>query len=209
MARLVKLDLKLQTMTLPNFITIFRFLLIPVFVGALLYYQQSFSSGRPDSVYWMVAVVAFVVAALSDALDGFIARRFNLRSHLGAIMDPLADKALLVTALVMLSWMDTDLARLPIWFVVLVLSRDLLLVTAIVCLHLFVRNIKIKPHWVGKASTAFQMISISMVLFKFAETWVTVAVVLGGLFTLASIFIYLLRGIHAVSSSGMDRPIAR
>jgi CDP-diacylglycerol--glycerol-3-phosphate 3-phosphatidyltransferase/cardiolipin synthase len=193
-------------MTVPNVITLFRFLLIPVFAGALLYYQQSFRAGAPDNVYWAWALGAFVLAAVSDALDGAIARIFNQKSRLGAIMDPLADKALLVTALIMLSCIDSDMARLPIWFVVLVLGRDLLLVLGVASLHVFVRHVAIRPHWTGKASTALQMIAVSMVLLKLPVSWVMPVVILGGAATLASTGVYLVRGLRAVAASGFDRP---
>jgi CDP-diacylglycerol--glycerol-3-phosphate 3-phosphatidyltransferase/cardiolipin synthase len=193
-------------MTVPNLITLFRFLLIPVFAGALLYYQESFRGGSPNPMYWVWALGAFVAAALSDAVDGAIARVFNQRSRLGAIMDPLADKALVVTALIMLSWVKTDMPGLPIWFVVLVLSRDVLLVIAIIGLQVFVRHIAIQPHWTGKLSTALIMGLISMVLLKSPSFWVEWVAVLGGLATLGSIGVYLVRGIQAVSASGFDQP---
>jgi len=193
-------------MTVPNIITLFRFLLIPVFAGALLYYQQSFRTGAPDNTYWAWAIGAFVLAAVSDAFDGAIARLCNQKSRLGAIMDPLADKALLVTALVMLSWIDSDMARLPIWFVVLVLGRDLLLVLGVAGMHVFIRHVTIQPHWTGKVSTALQMVAVSMVLLKLPEDWVAAVVWAGGAATLASAGVYLVRGIKAVSASGFDQP---
>lgn len=193
-------------MTVPNAITLLRFLLIPVFAGALLYYYQSFREGEPEEVYWWWAVGAFVLASVSDALDGAIARIFRQKSRLGAIMDPLADKALLVTALVMLSWVDTDMARLPIWFVVLVLGRDVLLVLGVVGLQVFVRHVAIKPHWTGKVSTALQMVAVSMVLLKVPQDWVMPVVWAGGVATLASAGVYLVRGLQAVAASGYDRP---
>ena len=86
-------------MTTANKITIGRILLIPVFVLLAIYYGESVRSGQPDDRLRWAAVIVFVVAAGSDALDGYIARRFQQRSRLGVILDPLADKALLVAAL--------------------------------------------------------------------------------------------------------------
>jgi len=196
-------------MTLPNIITLFRILLVPVFVGALLYYHRSYRAGEPVDAYWMIALGSFVTASVSDALDGFIARRFNMRSHLGSILDPLADKALLVSALVVLGWIDTDLAQLPLWFVVLVLGRDLFLVIGSVVLQIYVSDFKVKPHWVGKVSTALMMVSVSMVLLKFDSTWVDPVVYLGGGFTLASFAVYLTRGLQALSGSDASAPPRR
>lgn len=196
-------------MTVPNGITLLRFLLIPVFAGALWYYHQSFRDGQPDRIYWWWAVGAFVLAAVSDALDGAIARIFHQKSRLGAMMDPLADKALLVTALIMLSWVETDMARLPIWFVVLVLGRDVLLLLGVTGLHVFVRHVTIRPHWTGKVSTALQMAAVSMVLLKISGEWVHPVVITAGLATLASAAVYLKRGLEAVHASGFDGPPAR
>lgn len=196
-------------MTLPNIITLFRFLLVPVFVGALLYYHRSFREGAPVDAYWMIALGSFVTASVSDALDGFIARRFNLRSHLGAILDPLADKALLVSALVVLGWIDTDLAQLPLWFVVLVLGRDLFLVMGTVVLQVYVSDFKVKPHWAGKVATALMMVAVSMVLLKFDSTWVDPVVYLGGLFTLVSLVVYLVTGLRALAGSDVGSPPRR
>ncbi|MDX6766944.1 MAG: CDP-alcohol phosphatidyltransferase family protein [Candidatus Methylacidiphilales bacterium] len=193
-------------MTLPNFITLFRFCLVPVFVGALLYYQRSYRLGEPDSLYWAIALGSFVTASLSDALDGILARRLNLHSQLGAIMDPLADKALLVSAIITLCWLDTDLAQLPIWFAVLVLGRDFLLVAGVIGLQVYVRNIKIKPHWSGKLSTALIMLIVSLILLKCPSAWVDPLVWIGGAFTLLSTGIYLSRGMRAVVTSGIDPP---
>lgn len=187
-------------------ITVFRFLLIPVFVGALLYYHRSTQLGEPQDLYWAVALGSFVLASVSDALDGYLARRMNLRSHLGAVMDPLADKALLVSALVTLGWIETDLAQLPLWFVVLVLGRDVLLVAGVIGLQVYVRHVKIKPHWSGKTSTALQMVAVSMILLKFPGAWVDPVVYAGGVATLISVGVYLFQGLRAVSASGVVAP---
>lgn len=101
--------------TIPNFITIFRFLLVPAVVLSLL----------SDDVGW--ALVFFVVAGLSDAADGFIARTFDQRSELGAYLDPMADKLLLVSVFIVLAFMG----ELPLWLVVAAVSRDALIVAAV------------------------------------------------------------------------------
>src|ERR671910_3786040 len=107
-------------MTIPNLITIFRLILVPIVIVMIM-------QGR-----WATAFVLFVVAGVSDGIDGFIARRFDMRSEFGAYIDPLADKALLVSIYIALSVVGV----LPGWVAVLVVSRDLMIVAAIMVSYL-------------------------------------------------------------------------
>jgi CDP-diacylglycerol--glycerol-3-phosphate 3-phosphatidyltransferase/cardiolipin synthase len=194
-------------MTFATQITLFRFLLIPVFVGFLLYYEKSAAEGLIQEGYRWGAVVTFLVAAVSDALDGFCARVFKQRSHLGAMLDPLADKALLVSGLLVLSLISVEgFESLPIWFVVLVLGRDAILVGGFICLHTLIRHIKVKPHWTGKASTVFQMTAIGVVLLKIHFIPLFWVVIVAGAFTVISMGIYFMRGIRAINESGYGHP---
>src|SRR5258708_1915608 len=107
-------------MTTANKITIVRILLVPFFISLILYYAHTRQSG-----YRMGALLAFAVAALGDALDGYVARRYNQRSELGAILDPLADKLLLTSAIILLSLENHRyFDRIPMWLTVIILSRD-------------------------------------------------------------------------------------
>ncbi|MFZ4717045.1 MAG: CDP-alcohol phosphatidyltransferase family protein, partial [Chthoniobacterales bacterium] len=90
-------------MTLPNQITIARILMIPVFVVLAIYYGKTVASGHPDEHLRMATIAVFLAAALSDGIDGWLARRFHLKSRLGAILDPIADKGLMLTAIITLS----------------------------------------------------------------------------------------------------------
>lgn len=135
-------------MTIPNFITIARFLLVPLAVAAI-------GSGR-----WQIAFVVFVAAGVSDAIDGFIAKRFDMRSQLGAYLDPLADKALLVSIYVTLAVVGV----LPGWIAILVVSRDLMIVAAIVLSWLMGQPVEIKPLVVSKMNTAAQIAFAALVL---------------------------------------------
>lgn len=187
-------------MTLANKITFARIGLIPVFIGALMYYQASVRDGTPDEFYRWIAVGAFLTAALSDAIDGFIARRFNQLSHLGSILDPLADKGLVLSALIGLSWMDVPgLFRIPIWFLVLVLTRDIVLIVGYCILHLSGQRVKISAHGLGKTATFLMMTALSCILLKLPMDWCQVFVILSGVFTLLSIVVYLRRGIGLFS----------
>ena len=114
-------------MTTANKITITRILLIPFFVVQLLYYVDT---GNEYNRFW--ALLAFAVAAISDGIDGYIARRYNQRSELGAFLDPLADKLLLVSGIILLSLNHGSiLPRLPLWLAGIILSRDLLLLLGV------------------------------------------------------------------------------
>ncbi len=135
-------------MTIPNLITVFRLVLVPLVVLMIL-------QGR-----WGAAFAAFVVAGVSDGIDGWIARRFDMRSELGAIIDPLADKALLVSIYVTLAIAGV----LPDWVTVVVVSRDVIMVMAIMVSWLMDRRMEIRPMLVGKANTAAQIGFAALIL---------------------------------------------
>ena len=108
-------------MSIPNIITLGRIILVPVIVWAIVSSQME------------IAFAIFVIAGVSDAVDGFLAKRFNMASELGALLDPLADKALLVSIFVALGiW-----GAVPRWLVILVVSRDIMIVTAVIVSWLF------------------------------------------------------------------------
>src|SRR5215468_2654584 len=115
-------------MTTANKITILRILLIPFFVVEVLYYVKE---GR--EIYRGLALLCFGVAAICDGVDGYIARRYNQRSELGAILDPLADKLLLVSGIVLLSFDQRPyLESVPIWLTGTIIGRDILLLTGLI-----------------------------------------------------------------------------
>jgi len=197
-------------MTLATRITILRILLIPFFVGALLYYDESAIKGAINEVYHWLAVSAFIIAAVTDALDGWIAKRFKQKSELGAVLDPLADKALLLAAIITLSIIHVPgLYRLPLWFLVLVLGRDAILLMGFAVLHAFTRHVRVRPHWSGKISTALQMCTVSIILLKFdwlqIDWWVWAA----GVFTFVSLMVYIVRGVRTIAESGYGVPSGR
>ncbi|ACL60388.1 CDP-alcohol phosphatidyltransferase family protein [Methylobacterium nodulans] len=128
-------------MTLPNLITIGRLVLVP-FVIAMI------GQGA-----WGLAFAGFAVAGLSDAVDGWIARRFDMKSELGAYLDALADKALLVSIFVTLSIAGV----VPGWLAIVVVSRDVMIVAAILVSWLLDRRVAIRPLLIGKLNTAAQL----------------------------------------------------
>lgn len=128
-------------MSIPNYITILRFLLVPTIVYLLFIGEMDF------------AFVVFMVAGLSDALDGFLARHLNQRTELGAYLDPAADKLLLVSVYIMLGF----LGEFPVWLVLLVTSRDLLIILAVLMSSIMGQPVAMRPLLVSKANTAAQI----------------------------------------------------
>src|SRR5437667_5399986 len=128
-------------MTTANKITVVRILMIPVFVTFAIYYGESIQRGEPLEWQRFTAIIVFLVAAASDGLDGYVARRYHQRSSLGVILDPLADKGLLLSGIITLSisnWseIDPNYGKFPLWFPVLVITRDVVILVGSAILHL-------------------------------------------------------------------------
>lgn len=135
-------------LSVPNLITIFRIFTVPLIVWLII-------SGQ-----YLIAFIMFVVAGMSDGVDGFIAKRFNQTTELGAYLDPIADKLLLVSIYVSLGFRGI----LPPWLVILVVSRDILIVGALVLSWLMDRPVPITPLMVSKANTTVQIVLAALVL---------------------------------------------
>jgi CDP-diacylglycerol--glycerol-3-phosphate 3-phosphatidyltransferase len=151
--------------TFASKITIARICLVPVYVTLAFCYGYTVKSGLPiESLRWW-ALGVFVTAAATDGVDGWIARRFNQCSKFGAYIDPIADKALLLTGVITLSLVDWGAPgwRLPLWFAVIVVIRDCIILGGIKVLYRHHREVKIVPHWTGKICTVTQMFAIGWV----------------------------------------------
>jgi cardiolipin synthase (CMP-forming) len=184
--------------TIPNLITVMRFLLVPGVVYAML-------SGRMD---W--AFAGFVIAGVSDGIDGFIARQYNQRSELGAYLDPVADKLLLVSVFVVLGIMD----ELPLWLVIAAVTRDALIVTAVVLSSVMSKPVEMKPLMVSKANTALQILLAIAVLAQLAFRadfgWPLDALVyLCGLLTVTSAAAYLVQWLRHMNGYGESKTAHR
>lgn len=155
-----------MALTLANKITFVRLFCIPFFVLLLIYYDWGARHGETNDLLRIAASILFIVTFLSDALDGYIARTRNQITHLGTIIDPLADKALLLSALVLLSRASPNSyqVHLPIWFVWLVISRDCMLVTGATLIHVTTGAVAVKPRLAGKLTTFFQTVLIVWIL---------------------------------------------
>src|SRR5207237_2615583 len=155
-------------MTTANKITVIRILMIPEFVTLSIYYGESIQEGNPQDWMRFMAIAVFLLAAISDGLDGYVARRYNQRSSLGVILDPVADKGLLLSGIITLSisnWskVDPEYGRFPAWFPVLVISRDAVILVGTAVLYFLVGHVTVKPNWTGKVATVLQMIAIAWV----------------------------------------------
>ncbi|PKN22189.1 MAG: CDP-diacylglycerol--glycerol-3-phosphate 3-phosphatidyltransferase [Deltaproteobacteria bacterium HGW-Deltaproteobacteria-3] len=131
-------------MNIPNLLTIGRILLVPLLVIFLL-------DGREMAAFWV-----FVVAGVTDALDGFLARVLKQKTEFGAFIDPIADKLLLITSYITLA----VLGILPKWLAVIVVSRDVIICGGIGILMLYNRDFKIKPSLVSKVTTFLQLLTV-------------------------------------------------
>jgi cardiolipin synthase len=176
-------------MNVPNSLTILRILLIPVFVGLLIYEEYGYSLG------------VLLIAALTDALDGTIARVANQRTRLGAILDPLADKLLLTAGFIALSVQHL----VPLWVAILVVSRDMILMTGALLIRVTDSEIDLSPTLLGKGTTVLQVVYMIMVVV-WASQGRDVRMLEPLLFTMVGLtvisgFHYLYRGIVHLSTS--------
>lgn len=206
-------------MTTANKITIARIMLIPVFVAMALYYGRSVQHGSPLEWQRWMAIAVFVLAAASDGIDGYIARRYNQKSRLGEVLDPLADKGLLLSGIITLSFSNWGY-EFPVWFPVLIVARDVVILSGTVTLHFLNGSVRVRPSWTGKTATALQMVAIALCMLQwnwFQKTlaigrWtldfgsLDLAVWLAGFFTLVSGFGYVVRGIAQLHDKGHGDP---
>jgi cardiolipin synthase len=189
-------------MTTANKITILRILLIPVFIVQILYY---FKNG--NEVNRWAGLSSFGLAALLDGVDGYIARRYNQRSELGAILDPLADKLLLVSGIVLLSFGSQQYLRMiPTWVTVTIISRDALLLIGLVVFQMIGVKARVRPRILGKVATVLQMIMVLWTFLKWNANclpyWTAAAAICTG----GSGLLYLWDGMRQLSTSPKSLP---
>lgn len=175
-------------MGLANWLTVLRILLIPVFVTLLVY-------RRPGA-----ALIVFGVAALTDLLDGWAARHWKDESSLGAFLDPIADKLLLTSSFVTLTY----LKALPFWIAAVVISRDLILVSGALLIYMLGSRIRPRPTWAGKAATLFQVFVVLNGLggrFFQIQLAPNVVLWLAAGFTIVSGLQYIVQGMRFLNAS--------
>jgi len=135
-------------LTLANRLTILRILMTPVITVLLLFGQVA------------AALALFVLAGITDGLDGFVARSRGQRTALGMVLDPVADKLLLMSTVIVLS----VLKELPWWFAIIVVSRDVILIGGAFILYMFVGRISLPPSWLGKLTAGFQILTVLLAM---------------------------------------------
>lgn len=184
---------------IPNIITVFRIFLVPIVIWLMLDDRM-----QP-------AFLLFIIAGVSDGLDGYLAKRHGWQTELGAYLDPLADKALLVSIYVVLG----HFSHLPVWLVIAVVSRDILIVGAILLSWVLARPVPMRPLMVSKANTLGQILLAAMVLgdLGFAlglENHVKVMVWVTGGLTVLSAGTYLVHWlVHMASYEEPRQPVRR
>jgi cardiolipin synthase (CMP-forming) len=181
--------------SLPNIITLVRILLVPITVWLLL-----------DKDY-VLAFFAFITAGVSDGIDGFIARRYHLISDLGTYLDPLADKALLVSIYVTLGYLQV----VPTWLPMLVVTRDILIVGAVLLAWVMDQPVAMKPLWISKVNTVAQIAFAGLLLAGLATDWdfstvLFPCVVLVAFFTLASGAMYMKDWVRHMATPSKGKP---
>ena len=169
-----------RRLSIPNLITLARILSVPIMVWAI-------ASGE-----MLIAFILFLAAGVSDAVDGFLAKRFGMTSKLGAYLDPLADKALIVSIYATLGVNG----YIPRWIVILVVSRDIMIVGAVILSWLVGRPIAVKPLVVSKINTAAQIVYAVLVLgsfgLRFEADWLIAAAMIAvAALTLVSVAAYV------------------
>jgi cardiolipin synthase len=175
-------------MNLPNFLSLIRILFIPLFVTFLIY------------EYYGLSLITLCLSAISDALDGFIARFFHQKTTLGAYLDPIADKLLLVTSYITLSILNI----MPDWLTIIVISRDVIISLGVLILLINTYPLEIKPSGISKLTTLFQFLTLLLSLFynhyKLNLAHLQILCALTAIFTIASGLHYLYRGIKIINS---------
>ena len=185
-------------MTTANKITILRILLIPFFVVETIYYVRT-----GNEIHRLAATLCFGVAAICDGVDGYIARRYHQIRELGKILDPLADKLLLVSAVVLLSFDNAPyLRQIPLWLTGVIIGRDLLLGIGAVVIHFVVGKIIVHPRLTGKLATVFQMLVVTWILLRwdFVHGLLKIWILGAGIFTGVSGLFYVWDGMKQLSA---------
>jgi cardiolipin synthase len=182
--------------TFASKITIARICLVPMYAALAFYYGHTVKMGQPVEALRWWALGVFVFAAATDGVDGWIARHFNQCSKFGAFIDPIADKALLLTGVITLSLVDWGAPgwRLPLWFAAIVILRDCIIIGGIRILWNHHRDVRFAPHWSGKVTTVAQMFAIGWVMLRVTVLPPVYPCIIAGFFTLWSSIAYIRQG---------------
>jgi CDP-diacylglycerol--glycerol-3-phosphate 3-phosphatidyltransferase len=190
----------INTMTTANKITILRILLIPYFPIGLIYYECS-----GDNIYYVLAIASLTVMLILDLVDGFVARHFNQKSEIGAILDPFADKLLLAVGIIILSFYHgIYLDYIPLWLFGAIIGQDLLLLVGFTIIRTIVGKVSVNPHIIGKIATGSQMIVIFWILLKWDRSltmhWFLLFAIFTAVCTMISALLYAWDGMKQFCS---------
>ena len=179
-------------MNLANRITITRIILTPLFIAAVVY-------GRMD-----IALILFTAAVISDGLDGFVARSMHQKTAIGTILDPVADKILIISAFICLTLTKSipEGLRLPPYVPIIVISRDAIIILGSMLIHVVKGEVKISPSFWGKFTTFFQMMTVVSILIKFKYScyiWNAAAIL-----TVISGVDYMLKGSKTLNENNLN-----
>lgn len=179
-------------MNLPNTLTIFRILLVPVFIIFII--QNNLN----------MALAIFILAGITDGLDGFIARILDQKTVIGAYLDPIADKFLLISAYLSLTIKE----MLPDWLTVIVVSRDIIIITGVVVLSVMDKSPAIRPSILSKMTTVFQILTICWILFyaKPQGSLLSLLIIITAVLTVLSGLLYIYRGTKIMGESNKPTP---
>jgi phosphatidylglycerophosphate synthase len=176
-------------------------LLVPCFVAVVHYFRVS--ENDQGEILRLIAIALFSIAVLTDALDGFIARHFNQKSRLGTILDPIADKLLLTSAVIVLTFPSMEKTSmgfsLPYWYAVAVITRDVIILMGSFLVWMILGDVHIRPSIFGKITTFLQMAAVLWVLFIFPKPMVIVY--LSALLTVVSGADYMIKGARQLVSA--------
>lgn len=188
-----------MALTFANKITVCRILAVPFFIATVLYYTPQNDHLR------LVALGIFLFAVISDVIDGYVARRFRQRTKAGAILDPVADKLLLISAFICLYKVGAVLGggiRFPVWLVVGVISRDVILISGAAIIRLFHGDFTLEPTIWGKAATFLQVLCVLGVLLRWpfvGAAWLPMIIL-----TAVSGVDYIRKGIKIINNGSVS-----
>ncbi len=187
-------------MNFANKISTFRILIVPFFIASLIYYSHQKDYLR------FIALFIFVLAVISDGVDGYVARKSRQISKAGMVLDPLGDKLLLMSSFICLSIIKEFPLRFPLWVAFIIITRDAIILLGTLVIYMVKQNIDIYPTRWGKFSTVFQMLSVIAVLlqwpFAYIFWWLAV------FFTVVSGIYYIRKGfksLYALDNSRLSR----
>ena len=185
-------------MNFANKISTFRILSVPFFIASLVYYRYP----QREYLRW-VALAIFLLGVVSDAVDGYIARKSKEQSKAGLVLDPLGDKILLMSSFLCLSFIPEFPLRFPFWVTFIIISRDALILLGAVVIYVVKQNIDIRPTVWGKLTTTFQMLAVIAVLLQWPRAYLLWSVAV--FFTVVSGLDYVRRGFTTLYAADNHR----